>query len=51
MRCRNTGSGDGQVALMVLAFEFADHPVDALTVSIQLMGRISVGNWSLIASA
>jgi alkyldihydroxyacetonephosphate synthase len=26
---RNTGSGDGRAALMVLAFESADHPVDA----------------------
>ena len=26
---RNTGSGDGRAALLVLAFESADHPVDA----------------------
>jgi alkyldihydroxyacetonephosphate synthase len=26
---RNTGSGDGRAALMVLAFESSDHPVDA----------------------
>ena len=29
MEARNTGAGDGRAAIMVLAFESADHPLDA----------------------